>query len=94
MKSPTIIYLDPPYFDTFNDYSNINFNHDDFYDIIKMINSKNNVHLVISNSFAFSEKYDLSEFEVEELMINDKINSKSPNSSRKEIIAMSKNKVI
>lgn len=94
MKSTTIIYLDPPYFDTFNDYSNINFNHDDFYGVIKMMNSKNDVHLVISNSFTFSEKYDLSEFEVEEIMINDKINSKSPNSSRKEIIAISKNKVI
>lgn len=91
MKSTTIIYLDPPYFDTFNDYSNTNFSHDDFYDVIKMMNSKNNVHLVISNSFAFSEKYDLSEFEVEEITINDKINSKSPNSSRKEIIAISKN---
>ena len=47
---------------------------------------KDSYHLVIINSKTFYDKYLDNEFEVEVIDVQDKINSKSPNSKRQEVI--------
>ena len=79
-----LIYLDPPYYGTFNDYAANSFNHDHFFNMIMKL--KDSYHLVISNSKTFYDKYLDNEFEVEVIDVQDKINSKSPNSKRQEVI--------
>ena len=79
-----IIYMDSPYFDTFNDYSSLGFNHDEFYQSIQKW--KHMSKLVISNSSLFIKQFDITDFNIETITIQDKINSKSPNSKREEVI--------
>lgn len=89
-KYNDIIYLDPPYIDSFNDYSNSSFNHNEFRDIICSIKAK---QIIISNSYSFWTNYksDLKPlFDKFVINIHDRINSKSPDSNRKEIILVGK----
>ena len=85
INTNTLIYLDPPYYETFNDYSSYSFDHDKFFSLINELKSRNK--LVISNSKAFNDNYHLEGFNIELINVQDKINSKSPNASRIEIIA-------
>ena len=83
-----VAYLDPPYIDTFNDYNSKTFNHQQFFSII----DSSPAHIVFSNSVSFLNTYPniTDKYEIETLSITDKINSKSPNSERLEILASKK----
>jgi len=83
-----IYYLDPPYYETFNDYSSNSFDSQEFYNLIssKSLFSR----IIFSNSIEFSKQFDLSMFNVLEISINDSINSKNPNNKRIEILCNSK----
>ena len=81
-----VYYLDPPYFETFNDYSSNNFDSNKFYNIISTILNENNQNLIFSNSIEFSNTFDLSLFNKIEITLNDSINSKNPNNIRHEIL--------
>lgn len=76
-------YLDPPYLDTFNDYTKFEFDSDKFYEHLSTIK-----HVIFSNSDEFLIKFpDLkSDFQIEQININDSINSKKPNKQRYEIL--------
>ena len=88
----SVIYLDPPYFGTFNGYSSKDFNHDEFVNYCKNLvgddEDDKEIHLVISNSKQFYDKYEdeLRGFDVSFVDINERMNSKSPNSIRNEVI--------
>ena len=79
-----VMYLDPPYYATFNDYSSSKFKHDEFAEMITNLDCK----LVVSNSIDFIDKYSAlnDKFTVDEYEINNKINSKSPDSKRTEVV--------
>lgn len=76
-------YLDPPYLDTFNDYTKFEFDSDKFYEHLTTIK-----RAIFSNSDEFLIKFpDLkSDFQIEQISINDSINSKKPNKQRYEIL--------
>lgn len=85
----SVIYLDPPYIGTFNGYSSTDFNHDEFVNMCSILPDKDkNVHVVISNSKPFYDKYEtsLKGFDVEMIDIKDRINSRLPNSIRNEVL--------
>ena len=81
-----VIYLDPPYYGTFNDYSSLNFDHGGLVEECQKLATIGKI--IISNSDSFYDKYknDLTMYQLSTFTINDKINSKSPNSTRNEII--------
>ena len=84
-----VIYLDPPYFGTFNGYSSVDFNHIEFVNkCLSLPEEDKNIHVVISNSKPFYDKFenDLNKFKVEYIDIKDRINSKSPNDIRNEVL--------
>ena len=83
-----IIYLDPPYLNTFDSYTENKFNSEEFYNVIK---SKININkqFIVSNSLDFLNKYNDLLPNNEMFDIQDKINSKSPFSKRTEIILWS-----
>ena len=86
-NSETIYYLDPPYYETFNDYSSNSFDSQQFYEWILL---KSSSKIIFSNSIEFSKQFDLSMFDILEITINDSINSKNPNNKRTEILCSSK----
>ena len=91
VNSEYVLYLDPPYYDTFNDYASNTFDHDIFYKLIVNLCQEFKAQMVISNSKSFVDKFDVSQwFDVEVINVQDKINSKSPNSTRQEVILTSK----
>lgn len=77
-----ITYLDPPYYNTFNDYSSVEFDHERFFDFI---NSNSMNEIIVSNSFDFITFIPIK-FDNYVLTVNDMINSKTPNSKRYEIL--------
>ena len=77
----TVYYLDPPYLETFNDYTFKSFDSNKFYKIINNLNS-----VIFSNSNEFNEQYDLNNFEIETIELNESINSKNPSNKRYEIL--------
>lgn len=88
LSSNDVVYLDPPYMDTFNDYNSKTFNHQQFFSMITSSPS----HIIFSNSVSFINSFPTitDKYEIETLSITDKINSKSPNSERFEILASKK----
>lgn len=88
LSSNDVVYLDPPYMDTFNDYNSKTFNHQQFFSMITSSPS----HIIFSNSVSFINSFPTitDKYEIETLSITDKINSKSPNSERLEILASKK----
>lgn len=92
-KAKFIIYLDPPYFGTFNDYSSKTFNHDSFMNLIDELSNNENVKLLVSNSDQFVEHYSSliknERLLVSTINVNDRINSKSPGSTRNEVLISS-----
>lgn len=77
-----ITYLDPPYYNTFNDYSSVEFDHERFFDFI---NSNSMDEIIVSNSFDFITFIPIK-FDNYVPTVNDMINSKTPNSKRYEIL--------
>ena len=133
-ENERVIYLDPPYYGTFNNYSSTEFSHSEFMKTCERLmneqrqmneqqrqvnNSKatnetvneatdksanetvqipslHTLHLVVSNSEAFYNQYKNkidSLFNVECVNTKDRINSKAPESIRKEVILTSKNNI-
>ena len=86
-----IVYFDPPYYKTFSDYDSQEFDHDKFAHTLITL-AKQHVKVVFSNSQAFIEHYEHIKqyYNIETITINDKINSKSPNAQRVEIVGYNK----
>ena len=84
ITNDSLIYFDPPYYGTFNDYDSNKFSHDEFFETINEL--KNKCKLVISNSKQFVDNYEPDGFDIKLIDVQDKINSKSPNSKRQEVI--------
>lgn len=76
------IYLDPPYKNTFDSYSTNPFDSEDFAEFVNCLNCK----CLLSNSEDFTELLN-ENFKIEVVEVQNKINSKSPGSSRNEILA-------
>lgn len=77
-----IIYLDPPYLNTYDSYTSNKFDYDDFNKYIELL-LELGIFVILSNSIDYeNELFDNNIY----ININDKINSKTPNSIRKEII--------
>lgn len=75
------VYLDPPYLNTFDSYSIDGFDSEDFADYVNNMSC----NCLLHNSEDFAEL--LNDFEIENIEVQNKINSKSPGSTRTEIIA-------
>lgn len=71
--SRCLFYLDPPYFDTFADYTAAGFDSDEFYHII----SQHHAHIIFSNSSAFGQHHDLSMFQIKEIDVNEAMSIKT-----------------
>lgn len=83
-----LIYLDPPYYNTFDNYSMYKFDYNQFEGYLSDIENKN-IPFILSNSYDFEEyvKREKKGLYVEEISINDRINSKQPANKRFEILA-------
>ena len=80
-----LIYLDPPYLNTFDSYTINKFNTNEFIDMVSKMNTKNN-KLVVSNSEDFyKENPKLLPYH-EVFNVCDKINSKMPDKMRTEVV--------
>lgn len=82
IQEEDFIYLDPPYINTFDSYTSIGFDSEEFAGYVNNLNCK----CLISNSEDFKELLN-DNFNVEIIEVQDKINSKSPGSVRNEILA-------
>ena len=80
-----LIYLDPPYLNTFDSYTTNKFNTKEFIDTVSKMNTKNN-KLIVSNSEDFyKENPKLLPYH-EVFNVCDKINSKMPDKMRTEVV--------
>ena len=71
--------MDPPYYGVFNDYSEYDFDNEMFKNVLDSLEC----NVIFSNSKEFIDKYELEKhYEIEEVKITDKINSKSPGSGK------------
>ena len=88
LNSNSLFYLDPPYFNTFDSYTLDNFDNQQFLNFLEFL-SNSNISFILSNSLDFQkileERIKLSK--IEKISINDRINSKQPESKRFEIMA-------
>ena len=80
-----IMYLDPPYFDTFGKYSKNKFCYQTYINFLKCLKQNDRILLIHSNSFQFTDVYFSNEI-VEKVMLYDRINSKNPGKIRIELI--------
>ena len=78
------LYLDPPYVDTFDDYTDGGFNYKQFDKYINNIND--DLKWAMSNSSGYISHIMNVEIMYEKITIHDRINSKKPNSERYEVI--------
>lgn len=78
------LYLDPPYVDTFDDYTDGGFNYKQFDKYINNIND--DLKWAMSNSSEYISHIMNVEIMYEKITIHDRINSKKPNSERYEVI--------
>ena len=89
-KDKALIYLDPPYFNTFDSYTLEKFDNNKFVDFLISITKKDNLSVVLSNSLDFQKLIEENKLKLqhaENISINDRINSKQPDNKRFEIIA-------
>ena len=78
----SFVYLDPPYFKTFQDYDKNKFDDDEFFQFIKPLKN-----ILVSNSFSFLELFeDKEKLKYEIIETKNKINSKNPTEKRNEIL--------
>lgn len=76
-----LLYIDPPYFNTFDSYSIYGFDYNQFDEYLTKIEQ---IPFILSNSYDFKDH--VNGLYVEELSINDRINSKQPANKRIEIL--------
>ena len=80
-----LIYLDPPYLNTFDSYTVNKFDTDEFIKIVSRLNTENN-KLIVSNSEDFYNENPKLLTHHEIFNVCDKINSKQPDKKRAEVI--------
>lgn len=88
-----LLYLDPPYYNTFDNYTIDRFNYDDnkFIEYLDKVSREDNYYTILSNSYDFKKKItdnNLPVSVIEEICIDDRMNSKQPNNKRFEILAI------
>ena len=85
-RNNNVIYLDPPYTLTFDQYSNKSFNqHRIDYTIFLLTQTRNSNYIVMSDNDLFHNDIK-TYFDCDVLTIQDKINAKNPGSTRTEIL--------
>lgn len=91
LNEKVLMYLDPPYYKTFDSYTLEKFDHDKFTNYLNMVTNKKykNLNIILSNSFDYQEIitiYKINLTQIERIPINDRINSKKPDNKRYEIL--------
>lgn len=91
LNEKVLIYLDPPYYKTFDSYTLEKFDYDKFTNYLNMVTNKKykNLNIILSNSFDYQEiitTYKINLLHIESIPINDRINSKKPDNKRYEIL--------
>ena len=91
LNEKVLMYLDPPYYKTFDSYTLEKFDHDKFTNYLKIItnNKYKNLNIILSNSFDYQEiitTHKINLTQIERIPINDRINSKQPDNKRYEIL--------
>ena len=84
----SVIYLDPPYFNSFDKYSKHDFCYKNYINVLKYLHQFENLSIIHSNSVFFSEIYESNE-NIEEIRLYDRINSKNPGKIRIELLYFS-----
>jgi DNA adenine methylase len=79
----SVLYLDPPYYGAYNEYSSIIFNHVEYVKALESLNNIPNIKVFLSNSSLFRNVYDNENYI--EIPVRDKINSKNPSDIRTEL---------
>ena len=77
-------YFDPPYFKAFNDYSSNVFDHSEYVKRLRELNSRNDVHLIHSNSNEFQTIY--SDQTPIIVNVQERMNCQKQNSRRFELL--------
>lgn len=87
-ESNNIVYLDPPYFGTFDNYTKEQFIHSRFVGFLEEL-FKRNMKMVLSNSIQFKPRLEnLGIFKtIQTIEIQDRMNSRHPEKKRLEILA-------
>jgi DNA adenine methylase len=80
IEKNSVLYLDPPYYGVFNEYTSYGFNHVKY---VKALESLPNMKVFHSNSHLFRNIYDNKNYL--EIPVRDKINCKNPNEIRTEL---------
>jgi DNA adenine methylase len=78
-------YLDPPYYDNYNTYSQESFDYTSYIDYLRNILQNPNIKLIHSNSNSFRKIYESKE-NIEEIILYNRINCKDPSSTRVELL--------
>jgi site-specific DNA-adenine methylase len=78
-----LVYLDPPYYGTFNKYAPERFSHDDY--IKFLTNLRRSVKVIHTNSIEFRDVYKTDE-QIEEIHFYNYINRTRPGSKRTELL--------
>lgn len=91
LNEKVLMYLDPPYYKTFDSYTLEKFDHDKFTNYLNIVTNKKykNLNILLSNSFDYQEiitTYKINLPQIESIPINDRINSKKPDNKRYEIL--------
>lgn len=81
-SSSVVTYFDPPYIDTFDSYDSTAFNYKEFTERVNTLKHP----FILSNSASYISHVTRSDVSHEIIAINDRINSKSPSSVRKELL--------
>ena len=79
-----VAYFDPPYYNTYDEYNVIRFNHDDYIERLIEIRSNCSVTLFHSNCYEFQNVYDTDE-NIEEISCQERMNSKKQDATRVEL---------
>ena len=79
------MYLDPPYFETYSEYTTCGFNYDEYLKKLQEIRMNNSIKLIHSNSEMFSSVYQ-SEEDIERIFVQDRMNTKSQIKLRCELL--------
>ena len=94
LNEKVLMYLDPPYYKTFDSYTLEKFDYDKFTNYLNMVTNKKykNLNVILSNSFDYQEiitTHKINLTQIERIPINDRINSKQPDNKRYEILGTS-----
>jgi site-specific DNA-adenine methylase len=80
-----IVYMDAPYYGTFDEYTATPFYHDSYIQTLNRLRENPSITLIHSNSSAFREVYETKE-DIEEITLYNRANSKNPGSTRTELL--------